>query len=119
MSFKAFSSRASTSAIMGSLPTNSGVMPYLIISVGSAFRETSASVEVASTSSVIKPILLLGRAIAFFLFSLICSFNPSKAPLHINNTFEVSKGILPALGCFLCPSGIPITLPSSILSNAC
>ena len=111
----ASSSSDSRVATTGSLPTNSGIKPYLIKSlVSHFFMYSSYFISFLSTSFVLNPTVDV-----LILLSIIFS-SPSNAPPHINKIFLVFTLIYSCCGCFLPPAGGTFaSVPSIILRSAC
>ena len=98
---------SSSEAMTGNLPTSSGIIPYLIKSLGSVFCE-SIMLFFLANSSLLKPKTFL-LDLALIIFSI-----PSKAPAQINKILEVSRLINSWLGCLRPPwGGIEATVPST------
>ena len=101
---------------IGSLPTNSGMSPYLIRSSGSTFSNITPRSVCSSDSltSARKPIPDL-----LVLYSMTFS-NPENAPPHMNSIFEVSTWMNSCCGCFLPPcGGTDAVVPSIYFKRAC
>ena len=108
-----FLSISSSEAMTGNLPTSSGMMPYLIKSLGSVFWELISLFFLIDWS-------LLNPKTFWFDLALIIFSMPSNAPAQINSMLEVSRLMNSWLGCFRPPwGGIDATVPSTSLSKAC
>ena len=119
MRTSASSSSSSRAAVIGSLPTNSGISPYFTKSSGSSCFKSSIrfiflAFLVISPSTAPKPRVFLPTRL------LMISSIPSKAPPHIKRIFVVSTCIYSCCGCFLPPCGGTFaTVPSIIFKSAC
>ena len=102
-------------AIIGNLPTNSGIKPNFNKSCGSNCSNTLyLSMSLLLSIFAPKPIDFW-PILSFTIFS-----SPSNAPPQINSIFDVSICINSWCGCFLPPcGGTDATVPSTIFSKAC
>ena len=84
--------------MIGSLPINSGIKPYLIKSSGSKFFKVSDNF----LSSLLLTFAPKPIDVPLPLISIIFS-NPAKAPPHMKSIFVVSTCKNSCWGCFLPP----------------
>ena len=96
---------------MENLPTNSGIMPYLIRSSGlTSARKLLPSLMPTSAPNPIPPTCFLSN----------CFSRSVKAPPTMNNILRVSISTMLPSGCFLPPAGgTRHSVPSTIFNSPC
>ena len=111
----ASSSKLSRVATIGSLPTNSGIIPYLIRSCGwMCLNLFNGSLSCLFLTSAPKPKLEAPS------LSLIILSSPTNAPPQMKRMFVVSILMFSCWGCFLPPwGGTDAIVPSKIFKSAC